>query len=191
MKRAQQKRAGVIAAVAGATVMSLFSPAARATSYTWSSTAAGTYDWNAPANWGGVGFPNAITDIANLNVALSGNVNINVPDSVGATAVTRTLVNNLTGSSVLNIGKVSSVATATPTANIANILQLSNANNSATTQWGTINLNGVISNGVPVGGFNVTTQVLFGAGGSNSANTIATININAANTFSGGARLFR
>src|SRR5437879_13476577 len=88
MKRSQQKRAGVIAAVAGATVMSVVSPVARATSYTWSSTAAGTYDWNAPANWGGVGFPNAITDIANLNVALSGNVNVNVPDSVGAADMT-------------------------------------------------------------------------------------------------------
>src|SRR2546427_75645 len=138
MKRAQQKRAGVIAAVAGATPLSLLSPAARGARHTPSSPAPGTCGREAPPHRGGGGVPPAGTVAATgppsiVAASRTGLSLSSVVVSGGATAVTRTLVNNLTGSNVLNIGNVSSVATATPTANIANILQLSNANNSTST----------------------------------------------------------
>src|SRR5262249_46282439 len=69
--------------------------------------------------------------------------------------------------------------------------QISNKNDLSVPAFNTINLNGVISNGTPVGGFSVNTQVLFGAAGSNNSNSLATINVNGNNTFNGGARLFR
>ena len=37
------------------------------TTYTWTPTAAGTFDWNNAANWGGAGFPNGADDVANIN----------------------------------------------------------------------------------------------------------------------------
>ncbi len=282
-RAAAAKRNTILAAVAGATALSMLSAAAHAgTTYTWTSTAPGTYQWDDATNWGGAGFPNLATDSAILNVNLAGNINVAMPlagattgslslggtgaavttdignansagsvlvmDNTGGannsdgsanasitsagtigsvnlisaplalnqntnivqasvngltinslvaltttgTAQTRTLNNNLTGNLVLNLGGITSLSTGTlPTANITNVVQLGELNNSTTTQWGTININGPITNGAQAGGFNVSTQVIFGAGGANNANTFPTININAANTYSGGARLFR
>jgi fibronectin-binding autotransporter adhesin len=54
--------------------------------YTWTPIAAGTFDWNSAANWGGAGFPNAADDVANLNndiAAGTQTINLNVPITVG------------------------------------------------------------------------------------------------------------
>ncbi len=55
-----------------------------ANSYTWSATAGGAspYDWNNPVNWGGSGFPIGAVgagDTANLSVALTGNLLVDLP----------------------------------------------------------------------------------------------------------------
>ncbi len=48
--------------------LSATSTTAMATTYDWNQTAAGGYNWNNPANWvGGVDFPNAVGDVANIN----------------------------------------------------------------------------------------------------------------------------
>lgn len=54
--------------------------------YTWTPTAAGTFDWNNAANWGGAGFPNAADDVVNLNTDIAAGtqiINLNVPIKVG------------------------------------------------------------------------------------------------------------
>src|SRR5262245_60481136 len=56
------------------------------TTYTWTPTAAGTFDWNNPANWSpNTGFPKAADDVANVTSALAGNqtIKLNVPIQVG------------------------------------------------------------------------------------------------------------
>src|SRR4051812_12509402 len=56
------------------------------TTYTWTPTAAGTFDWNNAANWGGAGFPNAADDVANINNDIAAGtqiINLNVPIKVG------------------------------------------------------------------------------------------------------------
>ncbi len=111
--------------------------------------------------------------------------------ATGATGAS-VLANNLTDASVLDIGDITSISTVTPAAGITNSIRLGNANNSTTTNWGTINLNGVISNGAPVGGFSVNTSVIYGAGGGNNTNnTIGTIYVKNSNTYSGASSLFR
>ncbi|MFT3788111.1 MAG: hypothetical protein QM770_18395 [Tepidisphaeraceae bacterium] len=128
------------------------------------------------------------TSINSLN--LSGGLRLDSTTAGGNNALA--VINNLTGSATLDVGDVTSISTVTPTAGITNTIRFGNANNSTTTNWGTINLNGVISNGAQVGGFNVTTGVVYGAGAaSNTNNSIATINIKGANTYSGATQLFR
>jgi autotransporter-associated beta strand protein len=56
------------------------------TTYNWAPTAAGTFDWNNPANWApNTGFPKAADDVANVTSALAGNetINLNVAVQVG------------------------------------------------------------------------------------------------------------
>ncbi len=55
---------------------------AAAETYTWSKTAAGTYAWPDPDNWGGDGFPNATNDVANLNIDIVGNINVQLNTNV-------------------------------------------------------------------------------------------------------------
>jgi hypothetical protein len=119
-----------------------------------------------------------------------GSLRLDANTATGAGA-TRQIVNNNTAGELI-IGDITATATgAAPTANIVNILQIGHANNTTTTPWGTVRLNGVISNGATIGGFSVNPQILFGAAGANNANTIGTIIVSGNNTFSGGARLFR
>jgi fibronectin-binding autotransporter adhesin len=56
------------------------------TTYTWTPTAAGAFDWNTAANWTPSGFPNAAGDVANITSALAGDetINLKVPITVGA-----------------------------------------------------------------------------------------------------------
>ena len=53
-------------------------PQAQAANLTWSQTAVNTYSWADSANWGGLGSPNAIGDIANLSGALEGAQTVNL-----------------------------------------------------------------------------------------------------------------
>jgi hypothetical protein len=60
------------------------------TTYAWLPTAAGTFDWNNPANWTvvsgpGTTFPNAQDDVAQINSALTGaeTINLNTNITVG------------------------------------------------------------------------------------------------------------
>src|SRR5262249_49201858 len=49
------------------------------TTYTWAGTAGGSFNWNDPANWSpNTGYPNAVDDVADLNVHLSSNATITV-----------------------------------------------------------------------------------------------------------------
>src|ERR1700730_1579805 len=56
------------------------------TTYTWTPTAAGSFDWNSAANWAPhTGFPHAADDVANVTSALAGNetIKLNVAIKVG------------------------------------------------------------------------------------------------------------
>lgn len=61
-------------------------PIARAVSYTWTQTAAGTTNWNDATKWGGAGFPNATGDVANAAIDIAGGqtINLNVAITVGS-----------------------------------------------------------------------------------------------------------
>lgn len=61
----------IMAAMIAALTMS-----ALATDYSWTKTAAATYNWNTSANWGGVAFPNAAGDVANISSNIAGDVGI-------------------------------------------------------------------------------------------------------------------
>jgi fibronectin-binding autotransporter adhesin len=74
----------LLGAAAAAVVAGLVPSSARATDYVWTTTAGGALNWQDPANWGGVAFPNAATDTANLSVGLTSNLTVDV----GATDVT-------------------------------------------------------------------------------------------------------
>lgn len=55
---------------------------------TWTQTAAGTYNWNDIANWGGVSFPNAIGSTANVSGDFSGAHTINLNTAITAGSLT-------------------------------------------------------------------------------------------------------
>jgi autotransporter-associated beta strand protein len=115
-----------------------------------------------------------------------------ITGTAGATAVTRTILTATQGAgNGITLGNLTTASVGAPAAAITNILQFSTLNNSTTAVWAPMNLTGVISNGAQANGFNVNTQVVFGTAGANVANTIQTITVSGANTFSGGARLFR
>ena len=52
------------------------------TTFNWVQTAPGAYNWNDPANWGGIGFPNYAGDVANLATALTGNETISLNQAI-------------------------------------------------------------------------------------------------------------
>jgi len=57
----------------------------QAVTYTWTGPTAGAANWNNPANWGGAGFPNAIDDVADLTMDITGALTINLgqPITIG------------------------------------------------------------------------------------------------------------
>jgi len=55
---------------------------AHAAAYTWTPTAGGTYNWDTAANWGGVAYPNANQDVANMNIDLLGNQVVNLNQAI-------------------------------------------------------------------------------------------------------------
>jgi autotransporter-associated beta strand protein len=94
--------------------------------YTWTALAAGTYDWTNPANWNvGTGFPNGPGDTAALNVALTGNIIIQIPTDVSLSALTVGPTGNFTqtivstgGSLTIDAGAGTGVITNVGTANV-------------------------------------------------------------------------
>lgn len=69
------------AIAAGIAVAQLFSSAASAADYTWTNLAGGTTAWNVPSNWGGAGFPNAASDLGDINVGLLNNLTVTLPSN--------------------------------------------------------------------------------------------------------------
>jgi hypothetical protein len=66
-------------------------PSADAATYTWTPTAVGTFNWNNASsqnNWTS-GFPNALADVANMNINITGNqtVNLNQAITVGSLTI--------------------------------------------------------------------------------------------------------
>jgi fibronectin-binding autotransporter adhesin len=87
---------------AGAAVLSILSPVAKATNFNWSSTTAGTYDWTNSTNWGGAGSPLGSSgngDGANILINAGGAININLASgnyfvgslSIGSTGSAQTI----------------------------------------------------------------------------------------------------
>src|SRR5215472_5355641 len=103
------RRSRVVSLAAGAAVLSLVSPFAKATNFNWSSTTPGTYDWTNSTNWGGAGSPAGSAgngDGANVLINASGTINVNL-------AAGNYFVNNLsigsTGSAqTIDIGNANS-----------------------------------------------------------------------------------
>lgn len=148
-------------------VVSFVCPA-QAASYTWTPTAAGSYNWNDATSKWTAGFPNAIGDIANLNINLAGAQTISL--GTGITIGTLNLNDNTTGffittlqdgggtltfdafgscnaqlNKVTAANSVNDAVTATITLN--DNLELAN---SSTTAGGTLTLSGGITSGTAV-----------------------------------------
>ena len=81
--------------LAAAIATMFVSQAAQAATYTWTPTTANTYAWNDASSKWTTGFPNAIGDVANLNINLAGAQTINL--STGITLGTLNLSDSTTG----------------------------------------------------------------------------------------------
>ncbi len=81
------RRATAVKLAAGTAVLSMISPLARATSYTWSDFTGGEYSWTDPTQWGGAGYPGQTAsmgsgDSATISGAITGGpLLIDVPSS--------------------------------------------------------------------------------------------------------------
>lgn len=174
-------------------------PAAFAASpYTWTPTANGTYNWNNAStqnNWGQgtASFPNAIDDVANMNIDIAANqtVNLNQAITVGSLTIgdssgaqTETLAAGTSGSLTFDVtsGNASLIRTATGTGTTPTIsapitlndnLAVSLASGSAIS---TMTLSGIISES---GGAKSLTK---------DGSTL-TLVLQGANTFSGGVTI--
>jgi autotransporter-associated beta strand protein len=154
----QQWMVGVVAALA-----LIAAGPAWAAPYTWTPTAAGTYNWDnsGPQNNWGSGFPNVIDDVANLNINLAGaeTVNLNQAITVGtinlgdnASGYNAMTIAPNGGSLILDVGSGSAtIGKATAGNNVKDVI-------SANIQ---LNDNLTISNATTVG--NVITLELSGA----------------------------
>src|SRR6478736_3324908 len=73
----------ILGAAAAAVVATLVPTTVRATDYTWAAGAGTGLSWNANASWTpNTGFPNAIADSANFQVALGGNLSVNLNQAI-------------------------------------------------------------------------------------------------------------
>lgn len=138
---------------------------AAADTFTWQPTASGTYEWAASANWNpSTGFPNAVGDIANMNVNLAGTqtVEIGLPVTLGkltlgdssSTFYSTTLNPVETGSLTLQATGTDSafLSRTTPGSSDAVNLDLQLASPltiemTASGTWGGMRLNGTVSGG--------------------------------------------
>ncbi|SDT88493.1 PEP-CTERM protein-sorting domain-containing protein [Verrucomicrobium sp. GAS474] len=105
---------------------------ARAATYTWTPTAAGTaYTWTTAANWGGTAYPNAIGDVANLTLNLAGSqtITLDAPITLGSL----TFNNTTNGSNYLFTLAGSATNTLTLQAASGSALLVSNASRTANT----------------------------------------------------------
>jgi autotransporter-associated beta strand protein len=176
------------------TAMVVSAGVARAAEYTWTPTTAATYSWDdATSNWTS-GFPNAVGDIANLNINITGNQTINLNqaitvgtlnlgDTVGATYNTTTIAAGTAGSLIMDVASGSATISKSTVGNnvtdtISANIQLNDnliVNNAATSTSGLLVLSGIISES---GGAKTLTKT--GAGivqlsGANSYTGLTTI----------------
>lgn len=100
--RFQPSRRTLAARILPAMALLALPAAGSAATYTWSGLLTGTLNWNAIGNWGGVAFPNAIDDIANLTADFTGatTVNLNADTIVGTLSLDDT---GASGDSVITI----------------------------------------------------------------------------------------
>jgi autotransporter-associated beta strand protein len=153
--------------LAAAIVTLLVSQAAHAATYTWTPTATGTYAWNDTTSKWTTGFPNAIGDVANLNINLAGAQTINLgtgitigtlnlSDTTTSPFFATTLADGTGGSLAFDaFGSCNAQLNKTTAANSANDIISATVTlndnldlaNSSTTAGGTLTLSGGITAG--------------------------------------------
>lgn len=159
-------RQGLITAALHATIATLLvNQAAPAATYTWTPTAAGTYNWNDASSQWTAGFPNTIGDAANLNINLADAQTINLNTGItlgtlnlgdtGSTFYATTLADgggsltfDASGSSNAQLNKTTAANNVNDAVSATILLNdnLDLANNSTTT-GGTLTLTGGITAG--------------------------------------------
>jgi autotransporter-associated beta strand protein len=76
------QRSLLFAAAVSLSTLGLYLPQTQATTFTWTQVGSGSFDWNdATSNWTS-GFPNAVSDVANLTADLTANQTISVNQAV-------------------------------------------------------------------------------------------------------------
>lgn len=150
-----------------------------AVAFTWTPTAAGTFDWNdASSNWTS-GFPNAISDTATFSATLTGaqTINLNQAITVGTLSLGGTSASNAytiaagtAGALTLQVSSGSATVNATTTGNVISANLTLGSNTTFSPSGGVVlEISGVIA-----GTRNLTRSGGGGTGNlylSNSANT--------------------
>jgi autotransporter-associated beta strand protein len=163
----QQWVVGVVAALA-----LIAAGPAWAAPYTWTPTAAGTYNWDnsGPQNNWGSGFPNVIDDVANLNINLAGAETVNLNQAI--TVGTINLGDNASGYNAMTIAPNGGSLILDVSSGNATIAKATTGNNVKDVISANIQLNDnlTISNATTVG--NVITLELSGIISESGANGI-------------------
>ncbi len=149
---------------------------ANATEYTWTQTEAGTtYNWNTSANWGGVAFPNAAGDVANVSSNITGDVGIRLQQNIdiGKLVIGNPVVANSTHEYTISTGTGANrlrMRTVTP-GGMAYINVVTNAGTSGHVISAVVD----ISDGTPLTITAAPTQKLFFSGGIATNNSVVLV----------------
>lgn len=94
----------IAALAAGVVVGQLAISVAHATDYTWSNLSGGTTAWNLASNWSGLGFPIAAGDRGDMNVGITGNLDVSLASDTTLAAL---LLGSTSNPVSVNIGSTS------------------------------------------------------------------------------------